>query len=318
MAGIPLFFRKFRNKSFLLLTIFPLMLTSCFFGQTDKQSAKEKSASEKKLNLDSAQLSRIAVPTNFAYSAILDDLDKSDLQNINRALTIFTNNKADSISRDSMLISFNEFMTTAMQGYYDTKLLGNKELIEHFGNKEDQSEAHKVISALASHGVKITFKDNDFYLEPDLEFVSAQLNGALTKSSRDYLETKLNSSKCLSLERNQSVSIPDSLAYQIIIWEDYLLKYPGYLMKDEIQSQYLDDLASYISGTEQLPLYDPATKILDPKYQSSYMRFIEEYPNRQSTKIVQKFYNMLTSKGYKYDEELDSILSEINTAQIQN
>ena len=318
MAGIPHFFMKFRNKSFLLLAIFPLLLTSCIFGQSDKQSAKDKSALDKKLRLDSAQLSQIAVPTNFAYSAILEDLDKSDLQNINRALTIFTNNKADSASRDSMLISFNEFMTTAMQGYYDTKLLGNKELIEHFGNKDDQAEARKVISSLESHGIKITFKENDFYLEPNLEFVSTQLNEALTQSSRDYLQTKLNSSKCLSLERNQSVSVPDSLAYQIIIWEDYLLKYPGYLMKDEIQSQYLDDLASYISGTEQFPLYDPATKILDPKFQSSYIRFIEEYPNRQSTKIVQKFYNMLTAKGYRYDEELDSILSEINTASIQN
>jgi hypothetical protein len=52
--------------------------------------------------------------------------------------------------------------------------------------------------------------------------------------------------------------------------------------------------------------------MLNPLYQASYIHFIESYPGRESTKIVAKFYELLTAKGYKYDEELDNFLSEVN------
>jgi hypothetical protein len=58
--------------------------------------------------------------------------------------------------------------------------------------------------------------------------------------------------------------------------------------------------------------------MLDPNYQSSYLRYIEDYPNRESTKIVKKYYDLLASKGFKYSEGLDSILSEVNFNPTQN
>ena len=318
MPSIPFCTRKTACRLLLCLSVFPFLLTACFSGQPEKKSAKEKSSAEKTNTLDAFSLSQLTVPTNAAYDAVLDDFDRSDLQNINRALTVFSNNKADSLSRDSMLISFNEFMTSAMQGYYDNKLMGNKSLIEQFGNKEDQSAAQKLISSLASHGISLSFRDGDFYLEPDLAFVYSHLDGVLTNSSRNYLQIKINIVKGFNAENNQAISPPDSLAHQIVAWEEFLLTNPGYLLKDEIQAQYVDVLAAYLSGMEQLPLFDPNTKILEPKYQSSYLHYIEDHPNLGSTKIVKKFYDLLASKEFKYDEELDSFLSEVNFIPTQN
>lgn len=317
MRGIPFCFSNTVNFSWLQFTLLPILLTSCFFGQQEKQSGNNKSAAEKPV-MDTFRLSQLTVPNNAAYSTVLEDLDKSDLQNIDRALIVFSNNKADSLARDSMLISFNEFMASVMQEYYDRKLLGNRELGDHFRNREDRSEAQKITTSLAKHGISLLFRDGEFYLEPDPSFICGHLDNVLTAGSRNYLKTKVDIANGFLNDDNQPVSPADSLARQVIAWEDFMLKYPEYLMKDEIQTQYADVLTAYLSGTEQLPQYDPNTKMLDPKYQSSYLRFIEEYPNRESTKIVKKYYDLLASKGFKYSEGLDSILSEVNFNPTQN
>lgn len=282
------------------------VFSSCIWGGKDKSSAKNAATSDNPVYSDTTRLKQIIVPGNFVYSAVLDDLDKSKLQSIDLALKIFCNNKADSLSRDSMLVSFNEFMTSVMQEYYDTKLLGNKELTEHFGNREDQTESQKLTKALAIHGIQLFYRDGEFYLEQDLSFVSEKINKALSTASREYLATKIQ------LNANQNLSVPDSIANQVVAWEDFQSKYPGYVMKEDIQAQYLDAIAAYLSGVEQMPLFDPNTKILHAKYHASYLRYIESYPNRESTKIVRKFYDLLTKKGYKYDGEIDTFLSEEN------
>ncbi|HEY5511448.1 MAG TPA: hypothetical protein VIK10_10520, partial [Prolixibacteraceae bacterium] len=232
--------------------------------------------------------------------------------------------KADSLSRDSMLVSFNEFMTSVMQEYYDNKLLNNKDLADHFGNKDDQAEAQKLTATLSAHGILLNFREGEFYLEPDLGFVRERLGNVLTAGSRDYLATKIKLAGNLSDDqigdskdsqsggKKMTLSLPDSIANQVVAWEDFLTKYPGYVMRDEIHSQYLDALTAYLSGVEQFPLFDPDTKILESKYQSSYLQYMESYPNRESAKIVGKFYELLTLKGFKYDEAMDSFLSEEN------
>jgi hypothetical protein len=311
MQGFPFCCGRTGIIFWLRLAVLPILLTACYNGRQEKQSGKDQSAAEKPTTPDTFRISQVTVPYNTAYSALLEDLDKTDLKNIDRALTIFTNNKADSISRDSMLISFNEFMASVLHEYYDRKLLGKRELIDHFKNKED-SVARNLIASLASHGINLLFRDGDFYLEPNIPFIYKHLDGTLTAGSRSYLQTKINIAKGLLTDKNQPVSPPDSLACQVIAWEDFMMKYPGYLLKDEIQAQYIDVLSAYLSGLEQLPLFDPGTKMLEPKFQASYLRYLGEYPDRESTKIVKKFYDLLAVKGFKYDEELDSLLSEVN------
>ena len=294
--------------SFLLL---PFLLSACFSGPAGKQSAREKQAAKTNAP-DAFRLSQITVPDNATYNSVLDQLDRSDLQNIDHAITIYSNNKADSLSRDSMLITLNEFMNGVMQEYYAGKLTGNRKLMDQFENRDDHSEASKLTTSLASHGIKITYRDNDFYLEPDLAFVTGRLEKVLTTASRSYLQIKINLSNGNSDAKNQRLTPVDSLAHQIITWEDFILRYPNYVLKDEISAQYTDVLAAYLSGIESLPLFDADTKMLNPVYQASYLHFIENYPNRESARQVKKFYDLLVTKGFKYDDELDSFLSQVN------
>jgi hypothetical protein len=305
------------GRKFLYLIALPLLVASCFPGKKEKQKSDEKSGA-KSVAMDPSRIALITVPSNAAYSSLLEGFDRSDLQNIDRALTVFANNKADSLSRDSMLISFNEYLTAVMQEYYSGKLLGNRQLMDHFESKEDPAEAQKLIASLAAHGIEITYREGDFYLEPNLAFVYNHLEGALTTGSRNYLQTKISLSKILLGDNNQPVSPPDSLARQVLAWEDFMVNNPDYLSKDDIQSQYIDVFTTYLSGYEQLPLFDPNTKMLQPVYQHSYIQYIEKNPNRESTKIVKKFYDLLASKGFKYEESLDSFLPEVNFIPNQN
>ena len=287
------------------------LLTACFTGQTEKQSSRGKSA-DLSGRVDTFRLSQLTVAANAAYGSVLDELNRHDPGNINRAITVFTACKADSLSRDSMLISFNEFMNAVMEEYYQGKLSGNRKLMDQFESREGQPEAKKLIAEMASHGISLTYRDGDFYLEPNSSFIYDHLNGVLTSSSRNYLQIKTALSKSALNDRNQPLSVPDSLARQVAVWEDFLLRNPGYVMKDEIQAQYIDVLAAYLSGTEQTPLFDPDTKMLNPDFKSSYLHYQESYPTRESAQTVKKFYELLASKGFKYDETVDSFLTEVN------
>jgi hypothetical protein len=316
-SGIPNRAWNPTGRNFLYLIALPLLVTSCFSGKEERHKANEKSG-VKSVAMNPPRIALITVPSNAAYSALLEDFDRNDLQNIDRALTVFANNKADSLSRDSMLISFNEYLTAVMQEYYTGKLLGNRQLMDHFESKEDPAEAQKLIASLAAHGIEITYREGDFYLEPDLEFVYNHLEGVLTTGSRNYLQTKISLSKVLLGDNNLPVSPADSIARQIIVWEDFMANSPEYVSKDEIQAQYIDAFTTYLSGTEQLPLFDPNTKMLQHVYQNSYLQYLEKYPNRESTKIVKKFYDLLASKGFKYEESLDTFLPEVNFIPNQN
>ena len=315
--GIPFCQSEKAYRFILCLAVIPFLLSACFSGQPEKPSTREKSA-DRTIKLDTFRLSQITVPTNLAYCSLLDYLDRNDLQNIDRALIAFANNKADSLSRDSMLISFNEFMTNVMQEFYVGKLIGNRKLMDQFENKDDPSEAKKMTALLAAHGISISYREGDFFLEPDLAFVYSRLEQVLTPGSRCYLQTRINVAKGFVNENNQPLSPPDSLAQQVVAWEDFIITYPDYAYKDEILALYIDVLAAYFSGLDQLPLFDPSTKILNQAYQTSYLHYMENYPKRESTKTVKKFYDLLVSKGFKYDESLDSFLSELNFIPAQN
>lgn len=299
------------NRGFIGL-IFPVaaislfLLSSCFPGQSNKNSAGITTG------IDSVRLSHFKVPDNVTFSTVLEDLDKRDPQNIDKAITLFSNTIADSLSRDSMLVSLNEYMTAVMQNYFEAKIMGDHELTELFRNGEEQEEAQKRVRMLASHGIRLAFRDGEFYLEPDLEFIYGRLKDVISAGSTDYLLTKISLGKTMKNEHDKPVSVPDSLARHIVAWEDFMDRNPGFLLTDDIQILYMDAFSTYLSGTDQAPLFDPSTKLLNPSYQASYLRYLETNPGRESTKIISSFYDLLTSKEYKYDEAVDTFLTEIN------
>lgn len=312
MPGTRYRYSRTLQSLVLLLAVGSMVLTSCSPGQQGKKANGGKLTGAVVAGIDSVRLLQFKVQDNASFSAVLEDLDKRDLQNINRAISLFANTVADSVSRDSMLITLNDYMISVIQGYYDTKIFGNQELNDLFRMKEDQPEVQKLVQMLASHGINLFYREGDFYLEPDQNFIYSRLHGILSSGGDNYLKTKILLAKGFSRTNNQPVSPPDSLARQIIAWEDFIRLHPGFLLTEEIQIQYMDAFTTYLSGNDQAPLFDPSTKMLNPVYQASYIHFMEDYPGRESTKIVGKFYELLTSKGYKYDEELDNFLSEVN------
>lgn len=310
--------RKNAHALFLLLTFLILLLTSCFQGEQEKKSNQGNLSTGATAGIDSLRNWQLRISDNAGFISAIEDLDKRELQNINRIVKLFANNVADSLSRDSMLVTLNDYMISAIQGYYDTKIFGNLELNELFRTGEDHAEAQKLVQKLASHGINLYFREGEFYLEPDQNFIYSHLRGVLSSGGENYLKTRIMLANGFRDANNQPVSPADSMALRIVTWEDFIRKHPGFTIMDEIQIQYMDVLTTYLTGTEQWPLFDSSTKMLNQVYQASYIRYIENYPGRESAKIVGKFYYLLSSKGFKYDEELENFLAEVSVYSPKN
>jgi hypothetical protein len=134
----------------------------------------------------------------------------------------------------------------------------------------------------------------------------------LTTAGKRYLNIKIDTEKTLSSGEDQSAKIAETLAQQIIDWENFNRDFPGFVASGEIQAQYLDLLTTYLSGTEQFPLFDPSTNLVNENFKLSYQSYLQKNPDSESGKIIGKFYKILADKGFKYSEELDAYLSEIN------
>lgn len=307
------------NRLWVWLIAITVVILGCQTGQKDKKPGGTKTRGDRSEVADTLFLLRTRVADSKSYGNMLEDLDKNNLRNIDRALRLFSNTTADSLGRDSMLISFNEFMTSVMQSYYDSQILGNTKLADLFGSSEDQAEAQKLVRMLANHGINLLYREGEFYLEPDMGFVYQHLGKTLTSGSRDYLQTRIKLSREFSGIQDKRISAPDSIVTQISAWEDFLERNPGYLLKDAVQTQYLDLLNSYLNGLDQLPLFNPESGMVEPVYKESYARYLQANPQRESAKIVRKFYDLLASKGFKSDEEIDKFLSDLNfnPSQIQ-
>ncbi|MCE1197533.1 MAG: hypothetical protein LWW85_01070 [Marinilabiliales bacterium] len=283
-----------------------VLFASCQSGANHANNGKgdhPKGGSEK--------LSNVKVTTGAQYGMILEDLDREELDNITRAMELFRNGRVDSLGRDTMFIAFNELLTNSMQSYYEKKLMGNRALMDKFESKENNEEATKLTAKLATYGISLTYREGEFYMEPSMEFLYEKLGDRLTEASKNYLQTKIGLTQELTAE-GTTPSAPDSLAREIFAWEDYMVRYPDYILKDEILAEYTDAMAAYLSGLENLPLFDPDTKELNAQFRESYLKYLKDHPGSSSSQTVKKFYDLLASKGFKYDESIDTFVSEIN------
>jgi hypothetical protein len=83
-----------------------------------KGSAKDTNQKEQKQQFaDPGEIARLKISSADEYNQVLEMLNKKDLKSIDLAIKLFRNSAADSLSRDSMLVAFNDFLSV-MAGTY--------------------------------------------------------------------------------------------------------------------------------------------------------------------------------------------------------
>lgn len=285
---------------------FPLyFLISCNWSQ--KGPAKDTNQKDQQqLFADPAKVARLKIGSADEYNQVLEMLNKKDLKSIDLAIKLFRNSAADSLSRDSMLVAFNDFLSV-MAGTY----LENSDSLQGKSGIDISKEATaQMKERLSGYGMMLTTSEGDFYLEPDNDYLIQNFSDKISPAYNEFLLIAASDQK-EKFADDASILIPmDSLAKRITVWEDFMQKYPTFVSIGKAQDYYSQYLETFLSGTDNSKAFDPKTNKLKEDFKKSFEKYLAEYPDRKSAAVVKDYYDLLKSSGLVYSDKVDAFILE--------
>ena len=291
-------------RVFLIQVIFILFITSC--SNNKSGSTSENANQTEEAVIDAEKIALLKIGNAEDYNQALDMLDKKDLGSIISAIKIFNNSTTDTLSRDSMLLGFNDFLAVMANSY-----LGNNDSL-HGKTGADISEetARRMKEKLSTYGMKLSTAEGEFYLDPDKDFLIQNFGSAVSPAYREFLTISAREQKEKFVEDGTILIASDSLAKRIIVWEDFLGKYPAFLSLDNARDLYSQYMEAFLAGTDNSRVFDPISKKLNERTKKDFENFITNNPSRKSAVIVKDYYNLLKSSNFVYSEKADSFILE--------
>ena len=288
--------------------IFTLLICSILFSCNFNQAKSTDSASSAKGD-STANLEKIAqmkLSNASQYRKVLDKLDEGELTSLKVAGTLFKNSVSDSLTRDSMFVVFNDFYNSVSGGYLENNESAGTQL-----EKTPSSEAVKQLkTSLASYGILLTSSEGTFYLEPQTEYLLKNFGPLLSPAYREYLTIGSREQKTRFAEDGTILIPTDSLTSRIIVWENFMTKYPNFISIKMAQDQYAQYLGAYLAGMDNSRVFDQSTNRLNDSSKVSFEAFVVNNPISNSTEVVKAYLNLLKSTNFNYTDRVDSFLLE--------
>lgn len=288
---------------FLFFSIY--FLISCNYNR--KEAGKDNNQKDLEQGyVDSGKITRLKIDNADEYNEVLEMLNKKDLKSIDLAIKVFRNSAADSLSRDSMLVVFNDFLSVIASTYLEN----NDSLQGKSGIDISEKATAQMKDRLSGYGMMLTTSEGDFYLEPDNDYLIQNFSDKISPAYNEFLQIAA-SDQNEKFADDASILIPiDSLAKRITVWEDFKDKYSSFVSIGKAQDYYIQYLETYLSGTDNSKAFDPKSNKLKEDLKISFEKYPVEYPGRKSAAVVKDYYDLLKSSGFLYSEKVDAFILE--------
>ena len=289
-------------------TIFILLISSFLFSCNFNQSKNSDNGSLAKGDsaVDMEKLMQMKLTNADDYRKLLDKLDQGELSSLDAASMLFKNSVADTITRDSMFVVFNDFYNNVAGSYVENNEGVNSQL-----EKAPSSEAVKQLKvSLASYGIFLSSAEGTFYLEPQTGYLLKNFGPALSPAYREYLTIGSKEQLARFAEDGGILISSDSLTSRIVTWENFIKKYPDFISIKMAQDQYSQYMGAFLAGMDNSRVFDPATNRLNDSSKVAFESFIVKNPESNSTEVVKAYLDLLKSTNFNYTDRVDSFLLE--------
>ena len=280
------------------------LLFSCNFNQS--KSADASIGAVRDSTVDLAKVAQMRLTNPNEYRLVLDKLDQGDLTSLDAASTLFKNCVADTVTRDSMFVVFNDFYNSVAGSYLENNEVVNSQL----ENTPSSEAVNKLKRSLTSYGISLSSSEGTFYLEPQTKYLLKNFGSALSPAYREYL-TIGSKEQLEPFAKDGTILISsDSLTTRILNWENFMTRYPEFVSIKMVQDQYAQYLGAYLAGMDNSRIFDPATNRLNESSQASFEAFVVNHPESKSTEVVKAYLDLLKSTNFNYTDKVDSFLLE--------
>jgi hypothetical protein len=256
--------------------------------------------------MDQEKIAHLKIASAEEYSQALDMLEKKDLKSIDIAIRLFQHAKTDSLSRDSMMVGFNDFLSSVASSYLEN----NDSLQGRKGIDISDEATRKIKERLAGYGMNLSTSEGEFYLEPSNNYLLHHFGEKISPAYREFL-TLSSTEQEQKFADDGTILIPaDSIGKRIVTWENFMEKYPYFVSIGKVQDLYAQYMEAYLSGTDNSKVFDPTSNKLKDDLRQSFEAYIAQNPGKKSTSIIKGYFDLLKSNGFVYSEKVDSYILE--------
>ena len=219
-----------KNK-FMMRYIFILLIASflfsCNFNQTPKSDHLPKAVNGP--TLDPEKLAQTKLTNAGDYREVLDRLDQGNLVSLDMAGTLFKNCVADSLTRDSMFVDFNDFYNTLAGAYLEN----NDVISTQLENSPSPEVLNHLKSSLAVYGILLNSSEGNYYLEPQTRYLLQNFGARLSPAYREYLTIECKEQE-ERFAKDGTILIPvDSLTSRIMTLEDFIARLSRFYLNED-------------------------------------------------------------------------------------
>ncbi len=289
---------------YIIIMLIGSVVFSCNFQQTKNVDGKPVVDNVPVIDLQEVAEIRLTNPNDFRL--VLEKLDPGDLNSLNLAGIVFRNCVADTLTRDSMFVVFNDFYNNVAANYPEN----NESFSTQLSKSSSENGLNQINTHLASYGILLKSSEGISYIEPRLEFLSENYGSGLSLAYREYLTLCIKEQQAPFAEDGLILIPVDSIVSRILVWENFVSKYPDFIAIRMAQDQYTQCLGAFLTGMENSRVFDSETNHLDDNAKLGFESFVAKNPGSVSSGIVRAYLDLLESTRFNYTEKVDSFLLE--------
>ena len=284
------------------ITLVLILFLACNFNQPKSNESNQPVKLES--GIDSVKIAMIKLNTPADFLRLLDTIDPGDLTSLDIAGILLKNCTADTLTRDSMFLVFDDFINHLSGNYLENNEMANTQL----SNAPSPQTVRLLEQMFGAHGLLLGYLDGSYYLEPQIRFLLQNYGSGLSPAYREFLSIESWEQERLFALGGKILIPGDSVISRIIRWDQFMESNHGFVSIRSAQDKYAQYLGAFLAGMEDSKVFDPETNILKDSSRISFESLVGKYPGTKSSVVVQEYLDLLKSSDFVYSEKVDSFL----------
>jgi hypothetical protein len=211
---------------------------------------------------------------------------------------------------DAAYITFREFYYNEINQYNEQLETLYPELNEWMNDGSDP-EMKELMDRLQLCGSDLYQSEGFFYIDQRPDYFTSIFGQDGSSEMKEYLEIRSKELKeGFSEDAGLLISF-EQLYDRVVVWEKYLAENPDFILNEEIKGTLSMYLSTLMTGMDNSPAFDYETGKLLPELQFIYSKAIQKNDNRNSTKVLRKYFEHLKANGFVQPLDMDAFLDGI-------
>jgi Bacterial SH3 domain len=164
---------------------------------------------------------------------------------------------------------------------------------------------------LAVNGLWVSQAEGAFFVVPDPAAVAKHVAMKCTNAMRDYLAQVAKETKFPTAEDNGLIVNPKEVAERMLFWENFAQKNERFVLRNECENDFRDNLTMLIFGLNNSPAFDYDSKELQPEFRDAYEWLVREHSSSRGGSAVNSFYTILKINKLKINPLAEARRREI-------